>query len=216
MPNPWDRPSLGSPYRTGDYDADKIYQAVGRALSKWERLEGEIVHLYAAIVGATGNYFGIPSIRAFGTLNSPSTRADMIAAAAEALFHRLGFEEGIVADKIDRKKMEATETGLRDILKAYRGWMSRRNDIAHGYVNSRQHPDYTQKGDPLVTSHSLYPSDGSSGKWYIVIGEPAYSYKAEDIDKFGEAFEALEKEAKTYAEFLESYRRELREMIAKP
>jgi hypothetical protein len=216
MPNPWDRPSLGSPVRTGDYDADEIYAAVGRALSKWERLEGEMVHVYAVIIGGTSSrYLDAPPIRAFGTLNSPATRADMIDAAAKAMFWRLGFEEGMVPEKIDREKMEATETDLKDILKAYRGWMSRRNDIAHGYVRSLEHPDPTQKGDPLVTSYLLYPSDGSSGKWCIVIGEPAYAYKAKDIDRFGEAFEALEATVRAYAERLDEYRKEVRDMIGR-
>ncbi len=207
MSNPWDRPSSGSPFRTGDLDEDRLYLAVGRCLSKWERLEGAITHLYAAVVGAEDC---APAIRAFGTLNSPSARAEMISAAADATFHYFGFQAGIDPVPAEIEEGKEIEDELRDVLKHYRGWMSRRNDVAHGYVNTRTHPDSTQDGEPKIASSLMYPSDGSSGKWCLVLGEPAYAYEAKDIDSFGVAFDNLENRVTTLVTRVTAYRQTLR------
>lgn len=128
----------------------------------------------------------------------------MIATAAEALFEYLGAETGTRDPKI--------EDGLRTTLRAYLGWMSRRNDIAHGYVNEREHPDYGTIGSPIAKSYSLYPSDGSSAKWCIVTGEQAYNYRTDDIDNFAKAFATLETQINEFAVRVDKWRKE---MIAK-
>lgn len=206
MPNPWDRPSTGSPFRTGEYDANRLYLAVGHCLSKWERLEGAMTHLYAVIVGADDYYLGAPVIRAFGTLNSPAARADMIATAANAVFYYIGFDAGIEPVQAEIDEAKAIEDELREVLKHYRGWMARRNDVAHGYVSTSEHPDPTREGEPMATSSLLFPSDGSSAKWCLIVGEPAYAYEASHIDSFGGAFEDLEKRVNVLSERLSKYR----------
>jgi hypothetical protein len=50
-------------------------------------------------------------------------------------FTYLGFEAGLDPEKLDKKEFGAVEVELREILKTYRGWMSRRNDVAHGLRN---------------------------------------------------------------------------------
>lgn len=213
MSNSWDRPDTGSPFKAGDLEPDKIYLAVGRALSKWERLEAAMVQLYASVTGIEDYYLDAPAIRAFGMITSPSTRADMISQAANTLFHYLGFQAGIEPSDGDTMEGEAIETELRSILSNYRGWMARRNDVAHGYVDTRELPDATQESSPPVTSSLLLPSDGSAAKWCIIVGEPAYAYVSADIEKFGVAFEALEGRARLFSDRLRRYRQGL---LAKP
>lgn len=208
MPNPWDRPATGSPFRMGHATADKLYLAVGQALSKWERLEGEMAHLYSQFLSrGEAPYFNIPAVRAFGTLNSPATKADMIAAAAEAYFHWLAFDERINANEIVMRELKAVETELRNIIKTYRGWMSRRNDIAHGYVAQ------TGPWDDGTVTHLLYPSECSTNKWCIVVGEPAYAYEAKHIDSFGSAFEALEAAIKELCDRLSDFDKKVRTLL---
>lgn len=171
----------------GHATPDPLYQAVGQALSNWERLEGEMAHLYSQFLGrGEAPHFHIPAVRAFGTLNSPAGKADMIAAAAEAYFHWLAFDERINVNAAIMQEFACVEAELRNILKTYRGWMSRRNDIAHGYV--------AQVGpwDDNTVAHLLYPSECSTNKWCILVGEPAYAYEAKHIDAFGAAFQTLE------------------------
>lgn len=208
MPNAWDRPGTGSPFRLGHATPEPIYLAVGQALGKWERLEGEMAHLYSQFLGRSeGPEFHIPAVRAFGTLTSPATKAEMIAAAAEAYFHRLAFDVRINANAAVMQELATVEAELRNTLKSYRGWMSRRNDIAHGYVAQ------TGPWDDNSVTHLLYPSECSTNKWCVVVGEPAYAYEAEHISAFGIAFEALEADVAKLCHDLSEFDRKARALL---
>jgi hypothetical protein len=192
----------------GHATAEPLYLAVGQALSKWERLEGEMAHLYSQFLGrGEAPYFNVPAVRAFGTLNSPATKADLIAAAAEARFYLLGFDERIHHNVAVMQELEAVETELRKIIKTYRGWMSRRNDIAHGYVAQ------TGPWDDNSVTHLLYPSECSTNKWCIVVGEPVYAYEAQHIEAFGKAFEALETAVRELCDRLSDFDKKVSELL---
>ena len=199
MVSAWDRPSTGSPFRLGDPNAEMLYLSVGRALTKWELLEGQIVDLYAAIIGANdpSYYKYAPAIRAFGSITSPATRADLIQAAAESYFYYLGFKAGIDLEKLEAMQFEAVEKELREILKMYRGWMARRNDVAHGCVRANQ-------SDTDQTTYLLFPSEGAERKWCIILGEPDYAYEAKHIDDFGVAFDKLSETVDTLVDRLQA------------
>jgi hypothetical protein len=175
MSNPWDVP-YAAPLRPGVKNEDELFLSVGRALSRWEGLEAEMGGLYAAFTTSLDDRYIAPAIRAFGTVTNTNARAEMISHAAEAFFYPLGMEE--------------LETELKDILKSYRGWAGRRNDIAHGCSTASQHPDYSDDDQPIITSHSLCPSHGHSRKWEMNM-EPTYHYIPPEIDAFGDAFDAL-------------------------
>ena len=208
MPNAWDRPGTGSPFRMGHATADPLHLAVGQALSKWERLEGEMAHLYSQFLSrGEAPYFNIPAVRAFGTLNSPAAKADMITAAAEAYFHWLAWDVRINVSATVMQELEVVEAELRSILKSYRGWMSRRNDIAHGYVA------HTGPWDDNTVTHLLYPSECSTNKWCVVVGEPAYAYEAKHIDVFGTAFEALEAAVRKLCDGLTEFDKKVRALL---
>ena len=213
MPNPWVRPDLGSPFRNGDCDSDTLYLAVGKALSSWERLEGEIARLYAAIIGVDDKYYlSQPIIRAFGTPNSPATRADMVAVAAASTFYSLGFQSGLEPAQLpERDGVDALSAELREILKSYRGWMARRNDVAHGCVTTRE-IDGGANAKPEVF-HLLFPSDGNAAKWCEILGEPDYAYEAQQIDDFCAAFDNLRVRVSAFADRVSTFRRALNENL---
>ena len=180
MGNPWDVP-YSAPLRPGVKNEDELFLSVGRALSKWEGLEAEMGAMFAAFTTGPEERYIAPAIRAFGTITNTNSRAEMIAHAAEAFFlHTGNGARGEVA----------LETELKDILKSYRGWAGRRNDIAHGYSTASQHPDYSDDNQRVITTYSLCPSHGHSKKWEVNM-EPTYHYVPREIDAFGDAFEAL-------------------------
>src|ERR1019366_922759 len=200
MANPWDIPR-SAPLRAGVRNEDELFLSVGRALSKWEGLEAEMGGIYAALTTGPGERYVAPAIRAFGAVTNTNSRAEMIAQAAEAFFHLTAFH--LTADYV-QKKVEL-ETELKDILKSYRGWAGRRNDIAHGYSTASQHPDYTDDSQPIITTYSLCPSHGHSRKWELNM-EPAYHYISREIDSFGVAFDALALQVSYFAAKLDVWR----------
>jgi hypothetical protein len=196
MPNPWDKPS-SAPNRRGDADANALYRSVGRALSAWEGLEADLGSVCAALTLAPSQRYAAPAIRAFGTVNNTGSRAEMITHAAEAFFH--------LASSSVRDDVDVLMTELKEILKHYRGWAARRNDIAHGYVTESRHPDYTRDDQPIITTYTLCPSHGNSKKWMLHM-EPIYNYIAFEIDVFAEAFDKLAPRIAEFAQRLDKFR----------
>jgi hypothetical protein len=186
----------------GDRNPDAIYLAVGRALSKWEGVEVEMGTLFAVFTGGIEPWHYIPAARAYGSVISSNGRAEMMAQAAEAFFRHFEMEDRKHSEEIEPLKAE-----FKNITKAYNGWSSRRNDVAHGYVTESQHPDYHDDQQPIISTYQLFPSHGSSRKWPID-WEPNYKYVAKEIDSFGVAFEALDERVSEYAARLEVWRKD--------
>ena len=197
---PWSIPAAHK-RKTGDPAENTIYLAVGRALTKWEGLEAEIASLFAVLTGGADRWYFVPSVRAFGVSKSSIVRADMIERAAEAFF--LYFDS-----KGLHNETMVFETELKALMKAYTGWVARRNDIAHGYVTATGHPDYLAEKQLFITTYLLLPSH-SSLKWPIDWDpDPAFKYRGSDIDKFAAEFEALDKAVSAYSHRLDQWRKE--------
>src|SRR5205085_1041102 len=86
MPKPWDVPARPA---TADF-SEQIYFSVGKALSNWELVEQQLGEMFSMFIqspvsGATP--LGEPAIRAYGSVVSFSSRADMLEAAARGFFH---------------------------------------------------------------------------------------------------------------------------------
>jgi hypothetical protein len=195
MPNPWDvaRPYT---YRAGDPTEDTIFLAVGHALTKWEGLEAGMASLFTTLVGGASSWRYSPAVRAYGAITSANSRADMVLQAGRAFFHHFENTGTPFAE------IEPLEDNLKDIVKHYSGWMSRRNDIAHGYV--------TEQGGETDKSYQLLPSHSSSRKWPLwtpIMEHPQYLYRAAEIDLFADAFEALDKRATEFALTLDEWRK---------
>jgi len=195
MGNPWDIP-YSAPLRAGVKNEDVLFFSVRRALTKWEVLEAEMGGMYAALTTGPDERYIAPAIRAFGTITNTNSRAEMIGQAAEAFFH-------LTTDGAHGEV--ALEAEIKDLLKSYRGWAGRRNDIAHGCSTASQHPDYTDDEQPIITTYSLCPSHGHSRKWELNM-DPAYHYIPREIDAFGDAFDALSLRVADFAARLDVWR----------
>src|SRR5262249_41735677 len=111
----WERPP---DQHKGDATQEAILQAVGEALTAWETMEEEVGIMFVALVGGSMSSAS-PIRRAFGVVNSSSTRRQMILAAAEAYF----------GGSWDDKNVRVSFSRVLEAI----SWASRRrDDIAHG------------------------------------------------------------------------------------
>jgi hypothetical protein len=115
--HPWDVPPFPD---KGDPKPDMTYAAVGRALSQWEKFEGELSELFAVFAGGVPT--SLPAVRAYGSIQTFRGRADMIEAAAEGFF--VVFPNDDLAGRIGK------------LLERARNYSPRRNEIAHGVVHT--------------------------------------------------------------------------------
>jgi hypothetical protein len=161
----------------GDSDQDKLYAAVGRALTEWERHEAALSTLFSVFVG---DPMSAPARRAYGAVRTFEGRADMLRASAEAFF--LGYGLPL------RDLQESFEVLLKDSVQA----SPRRNDIAHGAVSEyRRNPlDRTTR----TKSYALHPPFATF-KGRNVEGVPEYCYTSVEIDFYQGEFCRLQKKA---------------------
>jgi hypothetical protein len=166
MPNPWDVPPHTS---TPNKDLTELHAAMGRCLTTWELVENDIAEIFAVFTGsnAPGSQ---PAIRAYGTIISFMSRAQMVEAAADAYFHL--------------NPDQALSDEFWDIMKAAKGWAGRRNDVAHAIV-------VPMPSDPSPEGFALYPGLYNSKKWSMSGEEPAFTYSSVEIDGFGRQFDVL-------------------------
>jgi hypothetical protein len=117
MPNDWD---ILPPPRKGDQKKDKLYAAVGDALTQWEKLEEKLAEIFSVLVGAAEMAPGRgPAISAYGSVGNFSIRAKLLGAAAEAVFRQYPREPKI-------------KNGFNNLMRKCNEFVARRNDIAHG------------------------------------------------------------------------------------
>lgn len=168
-------------------DFENLYRAVGEALSRWEEVENELAQLFSVFVGSNNfeNYeAAIPAIRAYGSVVSFNGRADMMDAAAKGYFfvrRTVSFDP----------EPPIPETRYAEVMKACRGFSSRRNDIAHGMAIMA----LNEAG--RVTGVYLQPGLFASKK--NPLGKrPAYSYTAAQIDDFIKHFQDLAFQVQIY------------------
>jgi len=159
--NPWDR--LPKPER-GARTKSELYTAVGASLSQWERTEESLAEIFSFFVG--GDLLDMsPAIRAYGSVVSFSSRADMLDAAATAYFYR--------------KPNTDVERQFGALLKQCRQFSGRRNDIAHGRVHAI----------PKLGCF-LLPGLFNSRKIKID-GDPAYFWAIREIRHYRDYFSRL-------------------------
>jgi hypothetical protein len=161
-PNPWDRPEAP---KTGDQDDGALYEAVGRALSEWERLEGRLAVLFSFLIG-----LDVPSeaaVRAYGSILAFQQRKVMLEHAAEVYF--------------DLHPDAELQRLFDDALAYAEGFAGRRNDIAHGMVMSFFDRD---RNTIFVMRPPVY--NATKVAWN---GRAAYVYNAAQIDNFRLGFD---------------------------
>ncbi len=170
--------------RSGDPDADRLYTAVGKALSQWEELETGLGELFATFVESRS----IAAARAYGTMASAQGRFDLLDAAAEVYF-------------VDREGRD----DYRPIIKALRLASPCRNNIAHGAVREYAahgvdgggfylvSPEYnSRRNEPFadLERDSVDPFDFARHK---------YAYSTDQINELSERFALLAREVGNFA-----------------
>lgn len=178
--NPWDAlPTLPE----GDLDEDRLFAAVGRALTQWEMFEGALGQIFNELCEAPGE----GPFRAYGAVAAFTGRADMLQEAFE------------VARKRDHKQV----SDLPALLKRARLLAARRNEIAHGIVTNRS-------GGGKNLGSYLCPAQYNSRKnlsakdwedaWDGVGTLPwraRYAYTAAQLDHYRQLFFGLDERART-------------------
>jgi hypothetical protein len=187
---PWDIRPI-SP--DGSPSAEDIYQAVGMALSKWELAEIQLSDLYLSFIGAyygnrCGNSPRTAALRAYGAVTSFATRIQMVESAGRAFFNlkrRTLRDKAVDARVVEYERHVADDFAL--LLQEFRGFIARRNDIAHGFVGG------THREDRFFLQPPDYnPRKNLLGNGTRTIFESAiYHYTADDIHYYRRNFERL-------------------------
>jgi hypothetical protein len=196
MGNAWDIP-YAEKFKVGDPSEDAIFVAVGKALSRWEGVVADLTSVFAVLTATDEPWNYNPAVRAFGTVQGAAAKSEMIQQGAEALFHNFERQLCVNCDSIRNE--------LRGLLRECGGWGARRNDIAHGYVTESRAPDYTKDEQPIVSTFLLCPSHSASRKWPMD-WEPAYKYRAAEIEKFGASFDELADRLRVFSRELEDWK----------
>jgi hypothetical protein len=113
MPNPWDAPSLPS---AGDLDPELTYLGVGRIMSAWETIEFDLCMIHSVFLGNPGG----EAMRLYGAKRTLRNRLDDFGSAAWDYFIRHPNQE--------------KEGRLHALLVEVKGYVDRRNEVAHGVV----------------------------------------------------------------------------------
>ena len=111
----WDRPPLPT---SGDDKEDATYAAVGRVLSQWENIEGELSHIFALCIGKMWTNEAYDQYYAEG--KTTKSRLCTVEETARQYF-------------ISSPNQEA-EGCLRRLIEGARGFADRRHEVAHGIV----------------------------------------------------------------------------------
>jgi hypothetical protein len=175
---PWD---VRDPSPHGDSDENAIFNAVGHALTEWEHVETACARLFAVLVSAhqRRTYYA-PAVRAYGSINSFKSRADMLSAAAMAYFSRR------------KAKRTVFEARFNEALKLYRGFSDRRNDIAHGCLQRVFLTEKAGKGRrPRAVGFYLLPSFYNPRK-FKMDESFAYRYTSSDLIYYRQEFMKLQ------------------------
>ena len=156
-------------------------EAVGRALTQWERFEQIFCTLFCTLLGRDTNY---AAERAYGAVITFRGRADMIEAIVENYFslHR-------------SKKLKALFRGLMNRAKNYG---ARRNEIAHGQVGEWNFGG-RKKGWLLVPSrintnkNSLVDHSKLkiAPRLKVARTKPKYLYSSVEIHEMADEFDGL-------------------------
>jgi hypothetical protein len=170
QPKPWDMPPLPS---YGDPDKNSTYTAVGMALSQWESFEGQPGLIYGCLVGDVCD--ASPALRAYGVISGFSTRVEMLREASKAFFF---------------KQSSLLEEELNSLLDDAKNFATRRNEIAHGIVQSYY------SGGLANSGYALGPSKYAARKQELtnhhaieeVILSGKYAHTSDIIVKFTRHF----------------------------
>lgn len=163
----WDVPPIP---RSGDDNREVVYEAVGRALSHWERFELELACLYAALIGLRPHeatrHPDYARARVF------SERATVVDRAGEQFFIKRSNQE--IENKFDNLICESRLAA------------GRRNDIAHGVVNPIWSSGFAGSSETFMLVPSSYRH-----KDFDLNAAARYAFTAKEINDFSTRFQEI-------------------------
>jgi len=178
--NPWNRRDWP---KRGDRSMEKLYAAVGRTLSQWEKYEGVLSLLFSYFVVSEAS---IIARRAYNAVRTFEGRAEMLQAASTAYFSLY--------------PNVTLQEDFREVLLSAKRYSPIRNDIAHGSVGHFQ-PEKIPKSWRPRASYALYPSYANF-KDRDLADMPTYCYTSKELDYFFREFYLLQSPANHVAGLL--------------
>lgn len=152
---------------TGNMTPRPLWESVGKALTRWSRVERELIMIFDTILQSQTR----SSWRALGALISLQSQLDVIEAAAEQCFYS--------------KKSKAFKA-IRAKFNVVRTASFRRNEIAHGQVNEFEGLGYFFV--PSIFDARKTTNEGFAPE------SMKYCYTSNDIRTMADKFTVLDKE----------------------
>lgn len=177
-PKPWDR----RPWpESGDRNQEKLYAAVGRAISEWERYEAMLAFLFANFLGS---HLLLAGRRAYSAVRTFEGRTAMLRAASEAYFYGAPHPELLAKFKT----LLTHATKFSEI----------RNEIVHGVVDHYRPEPPAPEPRPALNAYALFPAYASV-KDRDPDSVPGYCYTSVELEYFRQEFFKLRNPAHTLA-----------------
>ena len=164
--------------RRGEVSTAPIHAAVGDALSRWEHLESGLTRLFQLLCETPS----FAACRAYGTVESPFARSQMLRAAMDVFF-----ASRTAIDSKEHKEMKV-------LFRAYDNAQTYRNNIAHGigvgfHLKSGAHSGYFLS-PPSSATKKVAKVDPKE----IYLLGASYWYTCKDIEHYRDRFTVLLKE----------------------
>lgn len=169
----------------GDETADKLYQAIGYTLSRWEEMEVAYSNLFAALVESKSG----AALRAYGSIGSAHGRKQALIDAASIYFLHA------------REEMVPEFEALAD---AFGLAAARRNEVAHGVAVNYAASDVIGGGHYLIAAAYNTKRNDIGIDFGMVTYDPytwnqtTYAYCSPQILEFSRRFELMGKEVSNF------------------
>jgi hypothetical protein len=186
----WERPAGRN---KGEDGAAKIHQAVGFAISTWERTDQALADLFIVLTGADSGRSVDAIRRAYGSIHGNAGRRAAVLAAAEVYFE-------------PHWKQKAVRQSLIDLTNAVQWASVLRDDLAHGITW-----DHIAVDDEMLGGF-LLPADYNTGRTFafaqpenspLSFMKAHYRYISEDILLIASKFSELREKIYDYINTLE-------------
>jgi len=178
MSNPWDRPPAPM---EGDDDENAVYAGVGRVVSNWELIEGELTHLFATFSGVL--YTELAYDQYYERGKTTKARLAATEKAAERFFQK-------TPDQV-------VEAEFRDLMRRISGFSERRYEIAHGIVRPMRWNERRVRPANGARQYCLVPPHYQR-EWLDENRMPKYGYTSKELVDLGRALFALAFELGTF------------------
>jgi hypothetical protein len=165
----------------GDDDEDAVYAGVGRVVSNWELIEGELTHLFATFTGVL--YTALAYDQYYERGKTTKARLAAIEKAAERFFQKT--------------PDQAVEAEFGDLMRRIVGLSERRYEVAHGIVRAMRWNERRVGPANGARQYCLVPPHYQR-EWLDEHRMPEYGYTSKELLDLGQTLFALAFELGTF------------------